>query len=465
MPTSAGDMRPPAHPADGAATRPAKRVKLFAGAPDPAALEWDESALVNDWTPPVRRFLNRQFAGGGDDETAASKWRAVPTSRHAHLPTGFTQESPLRRDFLPAPNAERSFSFSSQPSDDQGAPSSHKDAAVTGRNPAVHSSPPPPQDDDDDDDDDDFIEHSIAVHDDTRSSQLAHDDDPSTDPLIDIDSSFNTTTTSSSSSLLGGVDAPPLPDARLPTGPRGIAALRDLPSAAHLQRIVPQTVVVTLLVGVVAVLPPRAVRTRRGRWRDLVELLVGDETATGLKISCWFAHDDGDDEDDEDGNEDGDGDGGEESREIGTGARRRRSGRIAGRAGAKAVGLPKEKKKKKKKKEKERDPLREALGSLRVQDVVLVENVALDTFRDRVFGYSLRKSIQKNQTRIELLARGGVDRAAGLAGVEKVERVKDWVWRLVNPGSAGPHDGRGGADAGAGARRAQDAYLPPDTQE
>ncbi|KAL0256474.1 hypothetical protein SLS55_008869 [Diplodia seriata] len=434
MSTSADAMCPPAQPAD-AATRPAKRVKLLTGAPHPASLSWDESALVDDWTPAVRHFLDRQFAGGGDAKehgNEASKWRAISTSPDTHLRTGFTQE---RRDFLYAPTlaaAEPSISFGSLPSD-EGTPS-HKAASFTRTN---RSSPPLQAEKEEEEEaaqDDDFIEHSIAVHDDTRSSQLARDPSELDTTLnLDDDRSFNTTISSSFDS--DDVDHSQselphdLPDACLPS--RNIAALRDIPPAAHLQRIVPQTVVVNLLVGVIAILPPRAVRTRRGQWRDLVELLVGDETATGLKISFWFAHEE---------------EGGGESQ---AGSSRRRRG---GRRGTTEV-LPKKK-----------DPLREALGGLRVQDVVLIENVALDTFRDRVFGYSLRKSIQKNQTRVELLARGGVDRVSGLVGVVKVERVKDWVWRLVNPGGAGLQDGRGGAGAGAGAR-AQNADLPPDTQE
>lgn len=426
MSTSADAMRTAAD----AAARPAKRVKLLTGAPDPAKLSWDESALLNDWTPAVRRFLNRQFAGGEEEEepgnAAASKWRIISTSRHAHLRTGFTQESPLRKDFLYAPafaDAEHSFAFSSQPSD-EGTPPPHNDAALTTKGHAVWSSSPPQGKQDDVTQDDDFIEHSIAVHDDMHSSQLALDPtelDVET-TMLNLDHSFNTNISSLDGDSFdysrSELQSELLPDARLP---RHITALKDIPSASHLQRIVPQTVVVNLLVGVIAILPPRAVRTRGGLLRDLVELLVGDETATGLKVSFWFAHE-----------------ADEESQEQGG--------------------------KEKRKKQPPKDPLREALKSLRVQDVVLVENVALDTFRDRVFGYSLRKSIQKNQTRIELLARNGLDRAAGLTGVEKVVNVKDWVWRLVNPGAGAPQERGGDSRAGAGGR-ARDAYLPPDTQE
>lgn len=407
MSTSTRAIRDPADFDDGPARRPTKRIKLLTGAPDPAKLSWDENSLLDDWTPVVRRFLKRKFDGEehGDEgpATTASRWRSIPLSRNAHIHTGFTQESPLRKDFLYAPTfagVEHSFALSSQTSTvdhEDDVPSPKHDTGVTDNE----------EETDDDDDDENFIEHSIAVHDDTRSSQVfpADDDDTFTTTILD---SFHSTTSCDSLDDSASSELPSdLPTARLP---RTITALRDIPSASHLHRIVPQTVVVNLLVGIIAILPARAVRTRRGPLRDLVELLVGDESASGLKLSFWFAHEDDD------------------------GQQRRR-----GSGG---------------------DPLREALRGLRVRDVVLVENVALDTFREKVFGYGLRQSMQRNQTRVQLVARDGVDRVAGVAGVEKVVGVKEWVWRLVNPGVEGKRRGGAGDDGGEG-----DAYLPPDTQE
>ncbi|GME22648.1 hypothetical protein GTA08_BOTSDO13567 [Neofusicoccum parvum] len=372
MPASAGAIRAD-QPA--AAARPAKRIKLLAGAPDPARLSWDEDALlINDWTPAARRFLDRKFAEepAGAPATAASHWRSISTSPHALLHTGFTQESPVRADFFYAPtfaSTEHSSAHSSQPS-------------VASPLPAAE------EDEEEEDSQDQFLEHSIAVHDSTHSSQLAPPDDTTTLTLASTPSPSS----SSSSSRLSTPDQ--LPPAHLP---RTITSLRAIPPAAHLARIAPQTVVVSLVAGVMQLPPARAVRTRRGARRELVELVVGDETASGLRVSFWFA----------DGEE----------------------------------GV-----------------LRAALRALRLRDVVLVENVALDAFRGRVFGYALRRSLQKNQTRVEVLARGGVDRFAGLAGVEKVEGVKDWVFGLVNPGVR-----RMGEDGGEG--RDEDIFLPPDTQE
>lgn len=372
-------------------TNPAKRVKLFTGAPDPATLSWDEDSLLNDWTPPVRRFLKRKFVPDDAEHVlaTASPWRSISTSRHAQLHTGFTQESPLRKDFLYAPTfagAEQSFALSSQTS-------------IASSIPANDGTTKPSRSDDDEDAQEEFIEHSIIVHDNTRSSQLAPD------PTM-LEHSFQTTTTSfNSSEFLSQEeeDEDELPSEILPNPqlPRHITPLRAVPPAKHLQRIVPQTVVISLIAGIISILPARTVRTRRGAQRGLVELLVGDETATGLKVSFWF------------------------DQQRGTG---------------------------------EEDALGEKLRGLRVQDVVLLENVALDTFRDKVFGYSLRKSMQKNQTRVELLARSGVDRFAGLAEVGKVGAVKDWVFGLVNPGGGG---GRGEEGEGRGG---EDACLPPDTQ-
>ncbi|KAL1624806.1 hypothetical protein SLS56_007606 [Neofusicoccum ribis] len=376
MPASAGAIRAD-QPA--AAACPVKRIKLLAGAPDPARLSWDEDALlINDWTPAARRFLDRKFAEepAGAPATAASHWRSISTSPHALLHTGFTQESPVRADFFYAPtfaSTEHSSAHSSQPS---------------------VASPPPTAEEDgegEEDSQDQFLEHSIAVHDSTHSSQLAPPDDTTTLTLASTPSPSPSSSSSSSRLSTPSQLAP----ARLP---RTITSLRAIPPAAHLARIAPQTVVVSLVAGVVQLPPARAVRTRRGARRELVELVVGDETASGLRVSFWFAE-------------------GEEG-------------------GA----------------------LRAALRALRLRDVVLVENVALDAFRGRVFGYALRRSLQKNQTRVEVLARGGVDRFAGLAGVEKVEGVKDWVFGLVNPGVR-----RMGEDGGEG--REEDVFLPPDTQE
>lgn len=87
----------------------------------------------------------------------------------------------------------------------------------------------------------------------------------------------------------------------------------------------------------------------------------------------------------------------------------------------------------------------EKLARLRVQDIVLLRNVALSTFRGKVYGQSLRKG----QTRCELMYRRKVDRrdaggcyaeeelvlcAAGEGmhpQMEKTAMVREWVVKFV----------------------------------
>ncbi|KAK7544568.1 uncharacterized protein J3D65DRAFT_610008 [Phyllosticta citribraziliensis] len=220
----------------------------------------------------------------------------------------------------------------------------------------------------------------MAVHDTLLSSQL----DLSLSPMEETTmlDSFNSDMYMDQSNI--SLSETTQTDVRLP---RAIKNLCEIPSAGHLKRIIPQTIVVNLIVGVMSILPPHSKQTRYGL-RDMAEILVGDETGIGFKVTFWFP-----------------------------------------------------------------------VENLRLQDVILIENVALDSFRDKVFGSSLRKSIQKNQTKLQLLARHGVDKMGGLASVEKAARVKDWVSSFANP-----HGDAVGA-AKDGGWKGQELSLPPDTQD
>lgn len=66
--------------------------------------------------------------------------------------------------------------------------------------------------------------------------------------------------------------------------------ISKLPSAAHIQSIVPQTITVDLVVGVVMIQPTRRVTVRKtGREVDLVELMVGDNTNATLALNFWLS--------------------------------------------------------------------------------------------------------------------------------------------------------------------------------
>ncbi|KAL9008995.1 MAG: hypothetical protein Q9180_009445 [Flavoplaca navasiana] len=167
---------------------------------------------------------------------------------------------------------------------------------------------------------------------------------------------------------------------------------------------------VNLLLGIIAMPPPRTIITRKdARTISLLELTVGDETKAGFGINIWlpapFSY--------------------------------LKPGEV---------------------------DLRAEMEKLRVRDVVLMRNVALTSFRGRVYGQSLRRGM----TRVELLYRFGGEGAergvaagmerelngeGGGAVAEKVRRVREWVLGFVSGGD-GKRKGKGD----------KDVQLPPDTQ-
>lgn len=162
-----------------------------------------------------------------------------------------------------------------------------------------------------------------------------------------------------------------------------LSDLEGISPAAHLLRIQPQTMTVNLVVGVISIAAPRTVKTRWGSPRTLVEVLVGDETRSGFAITFWLQSD---------------------------------------------------------------NVHQSVLAGLRPQDVVLLQNVALNVFMGKVYGSSLRKDL----TKVHLLYRKIIDAtdtagyytAAHLAStklshpqLDKTRRVREWVLKFVGVGS------------------------------
>ncbi|KAF1351084.1 hypothetical protein BDV97DRAFT_294411 [Delphinella strobiligena] len=283
--------------------------------------------------------------------------------------------------------------------------------------------------------DDEFLEFSFAVHADLQSSQLApqaslgEDEEEST--LLSENSLMSTfleesTILPADGSLLAANEHPPTPSAKhlshTLTGP--IMSIRAIPNAEYLHRLQPQTMTVNIIAGVISIAPTRSVKVRRGNYTmDVVEITLGDDTKAGFCISSWHNPD----------------------------ASQRRN-----------------------------DHLRETLRTLRPQDIVLVEQIALSSFRGQVFGQSLNRKTSKNSTRIavicnseELRSEVPSEQNIMLPGhvANKLQRVKDWVVSFVGPASrrrldaTGPDSGHGRA---AQRRKLADAvvdeYLPPDSQ-
>jgi hypothetical protein len=177
----------------------------------------------------------------------------------------------------------------------------------------------------------------------------------------------------------------------------------------YLNSIHPQTMTVNLIIGIISIPEPRAIKTRRGAPVELIEVLAGDETKSGFGINFWLS------------------------------------------SSQSAQG-----------------DMRSLLSGLRPRDVVLIRNVALSSFRGKVYGQSLRKDM----TKVHLLYRNRVDKndvggcysAADLAvdepappQVERTRRVREWVLKFVGAGTA-QQKGKGRAF------EAVKEVLPPDTQ-
>lgn len=192
----------------------------------------------------------------------------------------------------------------------------------------------------------------------------------------------------------------------------GLSDLKDIPNAGYLHSIVPQTMTVNLIVGIITICPPRRVTTRQWkREQDIVELVVADETKTGFSVTFWL---------------DPETDGAETDQND------------------------------------DSNRLRRALADLRPRDIVLLRTVGLGSFRERVYGQSLRKGVTKidmlHRQQMDAMDSGGVYslRRIQTAREEdhtlmKVRRVREWIKRFVEE-----KDDRRGMP--------QCHPLPPDTQ-
>jgi hypothetical protein len=264
-----------------------------------------------------------------------------------------------------------------------------------------------------------FYETSFAAHDqDIPSSRLIAAEESQ---ITVATTSFTTTTSFDDTTSLIQTDGPVKPPLQLPAGPGAgdrINNLSDIPTARYLLSIRPQTMTINLIVGVISVSPTRTITTRKPQRKGpsthrLIEILVGDETRAGFAVTFWLA---------------GSGEVGESETII---------------------------------------------TKLRPGDIVLMQNVALNVFREKVYGSSLRR----NLTRAYLLFRPRVDASdpggyyaptdLGRAAVpsvthpqlDKTRRVRDWVVRFVGHGTAieGEESGR---EKGKDKRRAWDV-MPP----
>ena len=180
-----------------------------------------------------------------------------------------------------------------------------------------------------------------------------------------------------------------------------LTTLREIPNAAHLHYLEPQTVTIDLVVGILHILPPRTIRTRRyNRLVDLVELTVADDTKAGFGVSMWLSQDT----------------------------------KLSNSKKAPSQNLQ-----------------RSTMTRLRPRDIILIRNLALATFQKKVHGQSLKKA----NTTLDLLYRIPTDSddeqgAYSMWEVDdnngsdlqlnRIKEVQDWIMSFVGSGPSAVHE-------------------------
>ncbi|PYH88286.1 hypothetical protein BO71DRAFT_403994 [Aspergillus ellipticus CBS 707.79] len=370
------------------------KVIFLMGAPTSRNLHWDEDKLLN---APIAPFCSPEIQHEGDwpfPDTQPVKWRLL---QDLHAPTQ------LPEIYEWNPSADARF-FTTQDLTAPGAMS-----RIISGNSALSE----------------FCNHSFTVHETSEiSTPGVHPGESMQGSGLWTDSAGTSFATSSEKEGL----APGFPI----HGP--LTDLRDIPTAAYLTSIVPQTMTVNLIVAVITVHPPRRIVTRQ--WKrelDLVEVVVGDDTRSGFGVTFWLPAAD--------------------------------HAAAAGDSDA------------------EGETLGKSLATLRPRDIVLMRMVGLSSFRERVYGQSLKKGITKvdllHRQRVDATDAGGIYSAKRLRDIQqdlaakseedgpvlKASKVREWIRRLV-PDAAGGEGGRGITRGPAGNSSSGALHLlPPDTQE
>lgn len=374
---------------------------FLTGAPLSNALDWEEAALS---TPLLHAFKDTRddlgrFPNSSRDGIGRPAWRVLPSTKTKEVSsTNWSQEGVyLDQNLMQSTIADDETSFlatgdlSILPDDSNLEGTLASMASDLGSEDALSQ----------------FYEHSFIAHEDIQASNvttfLSSDDQGWSSP---------SSSTPANQELSMKVLSPIRPrSTRLST-------LREIPNDRYLRALEPQTVTMDLVVGILHILPPRSIKTRReNRWVELVELIVADDTKAGFGISIWLPQD----------------------------------------------NIPRSRK-------LQEHDLRSRVTELRPRDIVLVKNLALASFQKKVHGQSLRKA----NTTLDLLYRNLVDANdkpgaytrqelnAGKGGdlqLERVRKVEDWIMSFVG---SGPHKAETDREGQRGKPRPLQ-QLPPDT--
>jgi len=396
------------------------RMIILAGAPESAKLDWSEKALlsVNHIQTAAAATTTTTTTTATTNSPFHAQWRQLATEKLQMRPVlpKLDIEASTKHD-IDRSGADffthREFVAQQSPSSDVSVSESQPSAGSTEAVSEVLS---------------EFYDHSFAIHEAIPSSQLSSiaEYTPGTPTYESNEEMFPPTPSSGG----GIIRTPSQRRISLAPRPKHLSDLEDVPNAGYLTSIQPQTMTVNLIVAILSMAPPRMVTTgaRYGRPREmeLVELLVGDDTKTGFSMTMWLP------------------------REM----------HVNWKDGAHATP------------EGTRSALRRDLRLLRPRDVVLLQNVALSSFRGKVHGQSLKGDV----TKVDLLFRKKVDEddLGGFYSVSnlrnatdpqtlKVKKVRDWMVDFVGESEGQPRKGRRRLDRGSDQSRGHRTF-PDDTQ-
>lgn len=406
------------------------RTIILAGAPEANNLDWNEKLLLP--TQHIENVRSHSSSPANSDSDSVlsmkitkpdiPKWRKLEMERLKMRPIlpKLNIESPAKDVDMgtPAVFLETSELASQDAHDSAGSDVSAEDSRPSRDSTSSREYEPETQDLAE------FYDHSFTIHEAIPSSQI--DTQQSVTPGTPIYESSEEMFPEQANTPGGIIRTSSQRRLSQAPRPKNLTNLNDIPGASYLDSIHPQTKTVNLIVGIISIAPSRIVTTGakygRPRQMELVELLVGDETKTGFSITMWLP------------------------REM----------HVNWKDGAQE------------KPEGSRSILRRALKAVQPRDVVLIQNVALSSFRAKVHGQSLRGDV----TKIDTLFRKkvGDEEQAGCYTVQnlrmatgkdqqvlKVKRVRDW---MVNFVGEAPEAGNGGGKKKG--RRAR--FMPDDTQ-
>ncbi|KAF2853194.1 hypothetical protein T440DRAFT_320788 [Plenodomus tracheiphilus IPT5] len=269
---------------------------------------------------------------------------------------------------------------------------------------------------------DDFLHQSLIFHNALLSSQVLpnSETDSFVSPSSFMDTSFATTTS---------YDSPSRVDEHtilLQVPPRMIiTSLGSLPTAQRLSAMYPQTPTPNFVCVLTASPVQREIFVPKGGYTCILwEIFVADETRSGFKVNFWIQPP-------------------RKSNDHHTHAQ---------------------------------EALRQVLGSIKIGDILLLRNIALNSFRDTVYGQSLSATFSRARSSLDILMKSnGVEIAhtGGLptTAVEAFLRVRRWARTHVASETIGARKRRGSASSGGQPVKRTvlsqdfDNSLPPDTME